>query len=514
MIMNMKKLIILIVIFLNIGCSKFLTDYSQDLVIVKTTTDLDELMLGSAYLPSELITAFVSARNTAPFLNFLDDDVNTVIGKSKQSLQFNNPFIDPYLFGYMTWQLDVSRAYDKSIAYTDDLVWQYIYNRINIVNMVLKELEIVPRNTDSEKLAAVRIEGEALFLRAQYYLLLSNLYGDAYDPSTADTKLTVPLKLTEFVEHSAGSTVQFSRATAKLMYTQIVEDLKRSIVCFEESPQTKRLYRASGPASQLLLSRVYLYMQDWENAYSMASTFLVKNGILSNLNAHNNTRPFLDENNREVIFSHGSLNVRTILRASSDDICVSRDLYNLYDDSDSRKGIYFTVNTTTDSVALNMKYDRSSRRSYVSDIFMLRNAEGYLNLAEAAAMLGNVSEASQALNTLRQYRINEYAAISFDADAIINEIRDERRKELCFEGHRWFDLRRYSVNQIQPFQKDIIRYYSVYNINTNALIQTEIYRLPAGDPAYTFPLPKSVIEFESGLENNPRNTREYESLAN
>ena len=138
----MKKLLILLVVFINIGCKKFLTDYSQDLVIVKTTTDLDEIMLGSAYLPSQDgITAFVSTRNTAPFLNFLDDDINTVIGTTKAFEQKSNPFLNPYLYGYMTWQLEVDRGYDNTIAYTDDLAWQYIYNRINIVNMVLKELE-------------------------------------------------------------------------------------------------------------------------------------------------------------------------------------------------------------------------------------------------------------------------------------------------------------------------------------------------------------------------------------
>jgi len=510
---TMKKLLILLVVFINIGCKKFLTDYSQDLVIVKTTTDLDEIMLGSAYLPSQDgLTAFVSSRNTAPFLNFLDDDINTVIGITKAFEQKSNPFLNPYLYGYMTWQLEVDRGYDNTIAYTDDLAWQYIYNRINIVNMVLKELENVPRNTDADKLAAVRIEGEALFLRAQYYLLLSNLYGDAYNPADADVKLTVPLKLTEFVEHEGSASTQFNRATAKEMYSQIVADLERSVACFDESPQTKKLYRASGPASKLLLSRVYLYMQDWEKAYNIAASFVAKNNSLVNLNTHDITKPVLDENNREVIFSHGNLSTRTVLKGASDDVCVSRDLYDLYADNDSRKDAYFAVHARTDSVGLSNKYDRTLRRTYVSDIFTLRNAEGYLNLAEAAAMLGRVDDAANALNTLRNVRIKEYTAAQYDASSIVEEVRAERRKELCFEGHRWFDLRRYAVNQVQPFQKDIIRYYTVYDNNSDALIQTEIYRLPAGDPAYTFLIPKSVIEFEPGLVNNPRNSREYEAL--
>lgn len=510
----MKKLLILLIVFLNTGCKKFLTDYSQDLVIVKTTTDLDELMLGSAYLPSAVLNSFISARNVSPFLNLMDDDVNSVIGTTKAFHGGWDPWIDSYIYGYTTWQLDVSRNYNKSEGYPDDLTWLYIYNRINVVNMILSELVNVPRNTNAEKLAAVRIEGEALFLRAQYYLLLSNLYGDAYNPATADTKLTVPLKLTEFVEHKGNSEVQFPRATAKEMYAHIVEDLKKSVVCFEESPQIKKTYRASGQASQLLLSRVYLYMQDWENAFTSASTFVNENNVLTNLNIHKEGTALITQDNREVIFSQGNLNLQKILSAFSDDYCVSNDLYSLYEERDSRKSIYFAIHAQTDSVSLNNKYIRGAHRSYVSDIFMLRNAEGYLNLAEAAAMLGNVDEASKTLNILRNTRIKDYTAEQFDASSIVEEIRTERRKELCFEGHRWFDLRRYAVNQIKPFSKDIVRYYSVFDLNKKTLIQTEIYRLPAGDPAYTFALPKSVVEFERGLIDNPRNIRLYESLAN
>lgn len=510
----MKKLLILLVVFLNIGCKNFLTDYSQDLVIVKTTKDLDELLLGSAYLPSAELAAFVSARNVSPFLNLIDDDVNTVIGTTVALRGGWDPWINTYIYGYTTWQLDVSRSHDKSVGFTDDLTWNYIYNRINVVNMILAELENVSKNTNEEKLAAVRIEGEALFLRAQYYLLLSNLYGDAYDPSTASTKLAVPLKLTEYVEHQGKDSVQFQRATLEEVYTQITADLQKSITCFDESPQIKKLYRTSGPAAQLLLSRVYLYMQDWEKAYQTASLFLNKNNALTNLNTHREDADLLTKDNREVIFSHGSLNLQNVLTAYSDDFCVSNDLYALYEEEDSRKNIYFAIHDQTDSVKLHNKYITGTHRSYVSDLFMLRNAEGYLNLAEAAAMLGNTAEASKALNDLRVYRIKNYAAKQFAEEELLDLIRTERRKELCFEGHRWFDLRRYAVNSSKPFQKDIIRYFSVFDGNTRKLVQTEIYRLPAGDPAYTLSIPKSVMEFERGLIDNPREVRVYESLAN
>lgn len=511
----MKKLLILLVVFLNSGCKKFLTDFSQDLVIVKTTTDLDEILLGSAYLSSIELSSFTEAKNVSPFINLMDDDVNSVIGTTHAIRGGWSPWINPYIYGYTTWQLDVSRKYDQTEGYPDDLTWNFIYNRINIANMILAELKNVPQNTLVEKNAAVRIEGEALFLRAQFYLLLANLYGDAYSPIDANSKLAVPLKLTEFVEHNGQDSIQFKRSTNQQVYDQIVIDLKRSVECFEISPQQKQLYRASGPAAQLLLSRVYLYMQDWENAFQTAQAFVSKNNTLTNLNVHKKDTDLLTRDNREVIFSQGNLNLQYVMSAFSDDFCVSNDLYSLFDEEDSRKNIYFAIHEQTDSVMLHNKYIRGVHRSYISDQFMLRNVEGYLNLAESAAMLNNLDEASKALNTIRTYRIKNYAAEQFTVDNLIDEVRLERRKELCFEGHRWFDLRRYAVNQIKPFQKDIIRYFSVYDDNNSrTLIQTEIYRLPAGDPSYTLAIPKSVMEFEPGLQNNLRKVRKFESLLN
>ena len=89
----------------------------------------------------------------------------------------------------------------------------------------------------------------------------------------------------------------------------------------------------------------------------------------------------------------------------------------------------------------------------------------------------------------------------------MNQIRTERRKELCFEGHRWFDLRRYAVNDLYPFKKQIVHVMNVVNGNGNQS-KTMTYILEEDDLAYTFALPKNVIEFDKvHMENNKRETR-------
>lgn len=64
-------------------------------------------------------------------------------------------------------------------------------------------------------------------------------------------------------------------------------------------------------------------------------------------------------------------------------------------------------------------------------------------------------------------------------NALLQEIYEERFRELSFEGHRWFDLRRTSQPEI---------------VHT---LKGKTYTLRAGDPRYTIRIPMDAIA------NNP-----------
>lgn len=128
---------------------------------------------------------------------------------------------------------------------------------------------------------------------------------------------------------------------------------------------------------------------------------------------------------------------------------------------------------------------------------MLRAAEAYLNMAEACAMLGtDDATANKYLNELLRNRIVDYQDQTYTGEELVKQIRIERRKELCFEGHRWFDLRRYSVCEKYPYKKKIYRQFSFYN-SANVLERTATYVLEEDDPAYVFAIPKNVLEFDT-----------------
>ena len=70
-------------------------------------------------------------------------------------------------------------------------------------------------------------------------------------------------------------------------------------------------------------------------------------------------------------------------------------------------------------------------------------------------------------------------------ETLKNFIKAERRKELCFEGQRWFDLRRYGMPQITHE------------------CEGKTYTLKSNDPSYTMPIPDEVLIKNKRLEQNP-----------
>lgn len=507
MLVMMKNCISIFILLLFTSCGDFLDDYSQDLVVPKTVTDLNEVMLGSGYLPSNEVDN-LSVSSTCWQLNILDDDINTVIAKSADR---GWQEMDPVYYGYTTWQMEVGRDYTGKHLAADNANWDALYQRINAMNIILHEMEEnIDLSTEQDQKDAKRLEGECLFLRSQFYLTLVNMYAKAYDPSTAATELGVPLKLTHYVEHDKDKDTQFERASVAEVYDQIVKDLKASVACFTESPQTKGFYRASKDAALLLLSRVYLYMQDWKNAELTANELLSDNNKLLDFRSITESGYAISESSPEILFSQGSLNLQCNFSGAAGDFCITNDLYRLYEENDFRKKIYFGRSIQSDSLSLNRKYRMGKQASRVSDVFTLRTAEGYLNAAEACAMQGNAQGASDWLNQLRRKRVENYTDVQYGTDEVIEQVRVERRKELCLEGHRWFDLRRYAVCEKAPMKKVIERVYAVYDWNNRAAFDhAEVYELQEDDLAYVFAIPKSVLEFDTDMLDNIREKREY-----
>lgn len=499
----MKHIYSLLIVVLLSSCGKFLDNYSQDLVIPKTVQDLNEVLLGDGYLPRKEVSDF-RLGGLGWWTLLLDDDINTVTEATATRGSFD---MDSYYYGYLTWQLEVGRSLDGLNLRDDSDVWGELYRRINAMNIILSEVDNMPQVDAKDKLAALRVKGESLFLRAQFYFTLVNLYGNIYEPQSATSSLGVPLKLTAYVEHDKDKESQFERASVQDVYMQIISDLELSADYLSQSPQTKS-HRASKEAALLLLSRVHLYMQNWAQAAQAAKQVMESYEVLQNYGTVAETDVAIDEDNPEIILAQGPLNIQNMFKARGGDFCVTAELYDLFSDQDYRKDLFFAREAFTDSIAVRRKFKRGLHISGVSDLFLLRTSEAYLNLMEAQAMQAEQSQGQATLDAFRSYRYSNIPAPAASLSDLVAEIRQERRKELCLEGHRWYDLRRYGVTKEFAMQKQIIRAYAVYDYNDrNKAKHTEFYRLNAGDPAYLFSIPKTVLEFDRGMLNNPREAR-------
>ena len=88
-----------------------------------------------------------------------------------------------------------------------------------------------------------------------------------------------------------------------------------------------------------------------------------------------------------------------------------------------------------------------------------------------------------------QYRYKKMPTIPSGGKELVDFVRLERRKELCYEGHRWFDLRRYGMPRIEHTW-----------VSENG--QRTTYVLQEKDPGYTLPISQDVLDRNSKLVQN------------
>ncbi len=507
---------------LFISCGDFLEEYSQDTDYVRTWKDLDELLIGDCYLPVEASHYLSYTSNVGSWIHLLGDEVQE--SQTGYTTQYASGDYRANSFGYFTWQQRVGQNESYTDYYTENGTWTKIYYCINVANNILSSVNDVPCVTEVEQQGVHKVKGEAHFLRAYYYFWLANLYGKPYNAATAETDLCVPLKTSDVVEDK-----KFTRQTVAEVYRQVLADLSAAESELKQVKTPKlSIYRADSTACHLLQSRVYLYMQQWDKASLYAKKVMAAHPALTNLNTA--TGKFLVKDNAENIFSMGGNDVHRIFNYICQSYSVSKELYDAYSSNDLRKSQWYwkkgqfigpvrvTVNNlytsydATNGSYYERAYSENGQQEEVSGQFLMRSAEAYLNEAEAEAYLGHDEEARRVLNLLRANRFSASSnnEVTASGAELITSIRNERRRELALEGHRWFDLRRYMVCGVQPESHAITHEWTYYSSHTSTtMIERRRFVLEANDDAYTLPIPQEVLNFNTGMPNNARPWREY-----
>lgn len=409
-----------------------------------------------------------------------------------------------------TWQADVERTGDGGYSDENNVMWRNLYNDILVANYVIERASDIVgiEATESRKNQLI---GEAYFLRARAYMELVNIYAEPYDESTANKANSgVPLRI------GTGITNNYARNTMAEVYAQIESDLTTAIAAFSNSTETKSLWHPNKKAAMLLLSRAYLYKGEWQKVIDITTDLieLCPLGLYA-LNK-NISDPFVRTANPEVLHTCGVIAgalVDNVSEGVLSDIpkiyrvdgslqtpayCVSEDLINQYCSDDMRLITYFKGSAgKTIPAKWHPQFTTLGGYSY-------RLAEAYLSRAEANAALGHAYEALQDMVELLKNRIDgDYESLLPD-EADQMEVRrfvvDQRRLELCFENHRWYDLRRTQ----KWYPKDICHIFS-YATSTSGYVGTvnssESYVLRSASPNYTFELPISETTINSDISH-------------
>lgn len=347
-------------------------------------------------------------------------------------------------------QADYDRFSDDANTSFTLNYWRAHYNGIGRANALLDRLATADFGDTALR---DRLTGEAKFLRALMYFNLVRGFGD------------VPLVLKDVNAVAEGYT--YLREPVATVYAQIIADLQDASAKLPASYTGSNVGRASRGAANALLGKVYLTVHDYGNAMT-ALEAVINSGVYQLWPNYADIFAPANANGRESIFEvqfkaggigQGSNFMYTYspypysepvfgqgagtgLNAPTDEMIAS------YEAGDSRKDVslkegFFRTNGEWVPVPYIYKYHVQPFAPGDTDAnwIVLRYADVLLMYAEVLNEQGQTTQALQYVNQIRA-RAELPALGGLGQDAAREAIAHERRIELAFEGHRWWDLLR------------------------------------------------------------------------
>lgn len=366
--------------------------------------------------------------------------------------------------------------------FESDPDWEALYNQIYVANLVTSQVMDAEGGTTAEKNVLL---AEAKVHRAYAYLILVNLYGKQYVAATAATDPGVPIrKNLDFEE-------KLPRATVQEVYNYILQDLTDALGKLPATPQLNLNYRPVEAASNALLARVNLCMNNIPSALAYANSSLQLYNTLIDYNTLPAGQSFpgtLAEPNglqgKEVLLLKSPTSPDSFFYGSG-------SLVSLYD---QQNDLRFKAKFASDAAfGLNFGFICTGW-SGKTPAKGPSTAEMLLIRAECYARTEKVNEAMADLNTLRKTRFktgsNSMLTAASPAQALLL-VKQERRRELAFSGARWFDIKRYNV-----VDRD--------NITVTHLVNGVSYTLPSNGVRAVLPIGRKYIDLNPEIIQNPR----------
>ena len=353
------------------------------------------------------------------------------------------------------------------------------YEVIGAANNVIAFVPTIEDENFTEEERA-QVIAEAKFMRALVYFKLVNLFGQPLQVG-GGTTLAVPLVTEPF---SISGEANPPRNTVNEIHAQIEQDLTEAIPSLTNADNS----RATIGAAQLLLARLYLYQERFGEAATLANDAISNDEFVL---ATNYT--FYNTQSTEFFFTlvntpadgqdsgQGFSGLTNPAPAGRGDAPFTDNLIEAY--QEEAGDLRFTLTQTGTSASgedrlFTSKFPDGNTNSDNAPV--LRVTEAYLTRAEANFRNGSAIGAAPLddINDLRD-RANLPPLGALTLDQILNE----RRKELAFEGQRRMDLLRNGLNLRRPGMPN------------------EAESAP-GQNKTILPIPAREVDL-SGLEQNP-----------
>ncbi len=349
--------------------------------------------------------------------------------------------------------LITNRMYDwhsytgSSADYTNlaDAIWAKFYKVIDRANRILEA---------GSDLDIDNVYGQAYAFRAMAHFDLVRIYGQHYTYTSDASHLGVPIVTKVDVSQEPA------RNTVAEVYEQVISDFETALTLIDDDADS---FYFSENVVKALLSRVYLYKEDWENAEAMASA-VIESGDYSLVSGDSYSTIFSGDHSSETIFEIDMTELDNLGSAclagnyvvgGYNEFLPTTDIMDVYEDGDVRKDNNFAYDSSLGGgIYGDYRADKFKDALGYENTPVIRLSELYLIRAEAAYHLNtsaDITAAQADVTTIRQRALSTAEAVTATGEDLLDEILLERRRELCYEGHRLWDLTR---NKLGVYRAD------------------------------------------------------------
>lgn len=405
-------------------------------------------------------------------------------------------------------------------------VWGTCYSGIAQANYVIENIDNFDRSelSDDDIKTLNDCQGLAYFTKAFLASRLLTYYCELYTSTNIDKDAEgTGIMIVDLYRPSADISSYPGRSSLTASYAWMFENIdKAQALLATDYPGEVGSALPTVDACKALKARMYLYMGNNDQAAQIAAELVNSGKYPLCADAAETTALWTNDSGKECIMqmyaeypdsTPGSYNpgYESYSQSTSlytPDWIVSAWVPAAYASTDLRfswfrENTRVTYGTIIGNVTLFRKFPgnpalqaSATSYSYLQKPKPFRIAEQYLIAAEAYALSGAETIANQFLNDLKTKRDPSYTATTYSGDALIQEIRDERLRELIGEGFRFWDLKRYG----QGMQRQGCQNPTVTNLDgPNAA--AEVMAIQGSDYRWTQPIPKDELDSNPQIRN-------------